>query len=179
MFQISKAKWVGIGIGVLVCIISLLVWLQRGGMLLGDKGIVEMKITTKDLIIEVVYKNDKTYLYQNGEEVDILNALKRKPNTHLITPIIDKKLNLVEEKEPMSDMTWNATIEEGVMFINYLKDKGYIEVMKVESPYYIDVFLQKENKKVRVLLLNGKIMYGEVKKFPTFGSYIKDYIGGL
>lgn len=142
------------------------------------KGVVELKITTKDMLYEVVYKDEKTYLYENGVSTKVLDSFKRIPNPHLIRPIIDRSYNIVDERDPISHMTWKATIEEGVMFLNYLKSKGYVEIMSVDSPFYLDTILQKGDLKKRVLILNGSLLYGDIEKEPKVQEYIKDHIGG-
>lgn len=139
---------------------------------------------TTEYSIKVEEKDNKTWLYKNDEEIELLSVVPHQAKSVLTLPKTKGVFDIVSLKKPSSELTWESTLKESKTYLNFLEKEGYKPIRELYTSSYIEFIFKKEGSKKRVIVLDNSIMVGELKenvKLPDLESYISKYktLGGL
>lgn len=178
-----RTKW-GIAVGSVVLVLASLVLiftlLGKNNTLSSDSP-YELEVVFKDPehLYEVRIYEEGTYLYIDEERDSLLSLIPTKVNPLLMLPEVSGSYDVRLEKEE-SDFTWNCSLENSAKFLNYLEEQGYRYIIEGHTSQFIEKYLYKDSKILRVLIFSKQIMVGELNegaKLPQVKDYIKYDIG--
>lgn len=124
-----------------------------------------------------------TFLFVSGHPKRLLSAFPRQPVAVLVLPTTDALLNLATVS-PVSTLTWNLSLKESVAYVNYLLAQGYSKSLTVSTPYYVEIYLQKDHLFKRLIIQDHSLMAGDLKAnavLPSLTSLLNSvsYLGGI
>lgn len=185
-----KKTFIALSIFCLVIVTSCLVYYFYLSNL-GDKNKKDIKYTTEFIFKEeettIEIKVDKetgmTWKFVDGKRDKMLTSIPRNPPSVLELPVTAKSTNILEDREPVSDLTWESTLEESTQYLNFLKHEGYSVTRAVSTSNYIEMILTKESSRKRLIVFKTNLMEGELDqdaKLPSVKEYLKkyEYLGG-
>jgi len=117
------------------------------------------------IIREVVYGEKTWEVYRddvNQINIVVLNGKERSryKDTNVITeqklmtlPMeITKDSEDITKRKEYASYTWVSNLRSSVKYMNYLNDEGYKEVIKITTPDFIDMYVEKEGSVRRVII---------------------------
>ena len=181
----SKVKWILIILAI-VLLFAVTVFFLMDRKLTSEELSYDLELLYKDANGEYevrVYHEGGVYLYQDGKRVKTLTLIPKKINSALMLPEETESLNIITDRKPVSDLTWNSTISESAKFLNFLYSQGYSPKIEVNTSQFIEKFLVKDDTVLRVVIFNNTLMVGEMDTgavLPSLENYLKyDLSGGL
>lgn len=152
----------------------------------GDKFKNNKQYTTEFILkedgdtFEVRYdhKSKNTFLFKNGKRSEILSGIPRRPNKVLVLPKVKGKEDIVSDKPPISELTWESSLEESVKYLNFLKGEGYRVIREAKSHQFAEFILRYGENKKRIIIFNNVMMVGDLDKdakLPKLDEYLKQY----
>jgi hypothetical protein len=104
-------------------------------------------------------------LYKNGEkERDIFGLpIKDAKEVIKLPEIATNEAGVdIEKEEPVQAITWKSDLKKSALYLKYLQDNGFKQLRRIETPEYIEVYLEKDGVTKRVVVFNDVIMIGNL-----------------
>lgn len=132
----------------------------------------------KPVEIRVNNSTKETILYVGNKAEQTLSFVPRKADEVIVLPETDKKVDIVELREPVSELTWDSTLEESASYLNFLDSEGYDAIREAHTSSYIEIVLEKRSQRKRLIIFNNMIMVGDLSskaKLPELKDYMQEY----
>lgn len=132
----------------------------------------------KTVDIKVEYPEKHSILYVNGKRKEKISSIAHTPNPVMVLPTKEGVLDIVTERKPTSDLSWDSSLEESVMYLNFLENMGYKQVREVQTSQYVEKIVELNGVKRRIIIFTNIIMVGDLNKgvkLPSSEELIKKY----
>lgn len=146
---------------------------------------IEFTLTKPSNKVVIAYdkKAQDTWLFENGAKKTLISSVVRNPVKPLRLPSTTKKVDVVSAK-PTSPLTWSSSLKESAEYVNYLESEGYSSILTVDTPSYIEMYLQRGTIRKRLIIQDQILMAGNLDtsaKLPSVSTFIKNssYLGGI
>lgn len=123
-----------------------------------------LKEGKNDIQIKVETATGLTWLYENGEQQELLSSIKRKPNTVIELPSTKEVYDIVSENEPDTDLTWKSSLLESKQYLNYLMSKGYSLERELYTSSYSEFIVSEGTNRKRIIILPNTMMVGDLEQ---------------
>ena len=124
-------------------------------------------------IYDIEYNSEyrKLIAFKNNEEVGEVDGIYT--NNKIRLPETEDSISL-DDLQKIADYIYEADLETGSKYLNYLKSSGYEQVMLAETYNYIETYLKdKEDNIKRVILTEKYLISIDSDKIPELN--ISDY----
>lgn len=173
-------KFIIFGCFIIVCLISL-IFLYNADM--GSTNIYTSEVLILKNNVEYEIKTNKekknTIFRENDNEEIILNY-PRESKSRMSLPNLDKldSENVLLDKKPIMDYTYNISFMNGCKYIKYLIEEGYTFEMYVSNSQYFECFLKNDVNYKRIVLFQDTMMVCDMDlsiELPEVKEYLKSY----
>jgi hypothetical protein len=128
--------------------------------------------------IRVVEPDKNTVLYENGKSGEVISLIPQNLSSVLTLPESKESGDVTANKQPTSDLTWQSTLTESSMYMNFLASRGFKVIREVHTSQFIEEILELNGIKKRIFIFNNIIMVGDLQtdvKLPDVSEYLKKY----
>jgi regulatory protein YycI of two-component signal transduction system YycFG len=134
-----------------------------------DRKTVEVRVDTV---------TNETKLFENNKYKETLSFVPRKANPVIVLPESKKSLDIITKRAPISDLTWESSLEDSAKYLNFLDSEGYEIVREAHTSQFIELTLESNKVKKRVVIFTNILMVGDLDKdakSTTVKEYLKEY----
>ncbi len=141
----------------------------------------ELLIVVEGTEYEIKTNNqDKYTIFRVNDAQEVIYKYPRQGKTRIALPDLNDIIgrNVIENKEPFINYTYNVTFQEGFEYLKYLLNEDYKIVMYVSSPQFLEVFFLRDDSYKRVVLFEDSLMVCDMvegSKLPPVWEYLKQY----
>lgn len=141
--------------------------------------VIELKIKdsiNKTYEVGVCTSDNLKYYLEDGIRVEKISDVPRVNVSEIFElPTVTEGYNLVEKEKPVSELTWESNLEQSAKYLKYLELSGYTHLLDIQTPSYVEIFLEKGVIRKRVIVFKESIMVGDLMKsyvLPEISKYI-------
>lgn len=173
-------KFIIFGCFVIVCLISLM-FLYNADMGTTNIYTSEVLILKNNVEYEIkTNKEKKNTIFREDDNEEIILNYPRESKSRMSLPNLDKldSENVLLDKKPIMDYTYNISFIEGCKYIKYLTEEGYTFEMYVSNSQYFECFLKNEVNYKRIVLFQDTMMVCDMDlsvELPEVKEYLKSY----
>lgn len=123
---------------------------------------------------------DKYTIFRVNDSEEIIYRYPKVGKTRIALPDLSNIIgrNVIENKEPFINYTYNVTFQEGFEYLKYMLNEDYKIAMYVSSPQFLEVFFLKDGLYKRVVLFEDSLMVCDMvegSELPPVWEYLKQY----
>ena len=173
-------KFIIFGCFIVVCLLSL-IYLYSNDVKQTNIYTSEVLILKDNTEYEIKTNIDKkNTIFRENENEEIILNYPREVKSRLSIPNLDniEGENVLLDKKPIIDYTYNVSFSNGCKYIKYLVEEGYIVEMFVSNPQFFECFLKNDVNYKRVVLFQDTMMVCDMDlsvELPEVKEYLKNY----